>query len=149
MANSAPHNDRPMVGLKLPKGYTVQRLNTANGLRFRAVNVDWFGVVRHQLVDAEDDAWTHFYVTHGARPHLRVTQAAVTDVLTGHSVMHKDVRIAGSYAGAFRLRAERMRYNADKSNHKRLWETSHKIADVFEEIAQRLEVRRVHDQVDK
>lgn len=54
------HHDRPVVGLKLPKGYTVQNILTINGRSYRAVRGQWCGTIRHSATLAAEDAWIHF-----------------------------------------------------------------------------------------
>lgn len=137
------HYDRPMVGARLPNGYQVYRLVTNDGIRYRTRRPGWMSPVTYTAVDAINHAWDHYYVVHGAKPRLRVTKYGYTDVLTGHSVTRTDVMRGGTFAGAFRLRAERMRHSADASLFQPLTDNMNNIADIFEEIAQRLEVQ--HD----
>lgn len=140
------HADRPLVGMSLPSGYGVFAKNTLyHGVLYRAQCESWLGNLHRNPLEAEEEAWNHHYVSHGAMPRLRVRKDKYTDVLTGHSVTTIDVLLANGFGAAFRLRAERMRANADAALHHRLAHTTQHIADTFEEIAQRLEVRRVDE----
>jgi len=146
MDHSRQHADRPApVGVALPSHYSVQEMLTLNGQRYRAEKFSWLGTIRLKIMDAVNDAWDHHYVDHGDKPHLRVTVTGVTDILTGHSVLHRDVKAAGQYGAAFRLRAERMRGHGDACLHDTLSNRMEGIACLFDEIAQRLESRRLLD----
>lgn len=128
------------VSMALPPGYAVERVMTTKGPMFRAIGPSYKSPLVEAPRTAEHVAVLHYYQTAFVlKPHLRVTKYGVSDMLTGHVARHDDVRKAGSYGAAYRLRAESMRVTADTCRYEKLADLMWTLADELESVANRIE----------
>lgn len=131
----------PILGPRVPEGYSLEVLHTCNGKRYRARRGHWLSHLHTDVWSAVNEAFDHYYASTGAKPILTYRDGKYTDVLTGLHVTD-EVRRVHTFAQAFRMKSAKFQALADVTFNERLVRSLENTSRRYEEVAQRLEARQ-------